>query len=490
LAGKALILVENLSVPFDRRVWQESCALRDAGWTVTVICPMGTGRDTEPYAELEGIRIHRYPLRAATGGPRGYLREYGSALWHTFRLARKVGPVDVVHACNPPDLFFMLAKRLKRRGARFIFDQHDLVPELYESRFGRGRDFLYRVVCWLERRTYRAADVVIATNESYREAALTRGGKREDQVFVVRSAPKVERFHDVPPEPELRKGKPYLLCYLGVMGPQDGVDYALRALAKLRDELGRTDWHAAFVGAGDTFEAMQQLAAELGLADDVTFTGRISDEDLLRYLSTADVCLSPDPLNPLNDVSTMNKIMEYMAMSRPIVSFELREARVSAGDAAVYAPANDESEFAKLTAYLLDSPEDRRRMGEIGRARVAGPLSWEQSKISLLAAYEAAVEGLTVPRPRWHPTADIETPRRPATPAANDRPAPVEEQDGQVAAGIQRAYLASRNQREQGTQAQPALGADSAQGGELPVAGPDADPPPEVRPDGPGRAHE
>jgi glycosyltransferase involved in cell wall biosynthesis len=273
-----------------------------------------------------------------------------------------------------------------------VFDQHDLVPELYLSRFDRGEDFLYRAVCRMERATYRAADVVIATNESYRQVALGRGGKSPDKVFVVRSAPAIERFHEVEPDESLKKGKPYLLCYLGVMGPQDGVDYALRALAKLRDEQGRTDWHAAFVGGGDTFDAMVELSRELGLEDSVDFTGRIPDEDLVRYLSSADVCLSPDPLNPLNDVSTMNKVMEYMAMARPIVSFELREARVSAGEAAVYAPANDESEFAKLIAQLLDDPDERRRMGELGQARVRGPLSWEHSRKALITAYEAAVK--------------------------------------------------------------------------------------------------
>lgn len=390
MAGRALILVENLSVPFDRRVWQECTTLRDAGWQVHVICPQGTKRDTEREVEIDGVRLHRYPLRAATGGPAGYLKEYGSALWHTLRLARKVGPVDVVHACNPPDLLFLVARRLKRRGARFVFDQHDLVPELYLSRFDRGQDLLYRAVCRLERLTYRAADVVIATNESYREVALRRGGKRPDEVFVVRSAPAVDRFREVAPEPALKRGQPHLLCYLGVMGPQDGVDYALRALARLRDELRRTDWHAVFVGAGDTFDAMVALSRQLGLGDRVEFTGRIPDEDLVRYLSTADVCLAPDPLNPLNDVSTMNKIMEYMAVSRPVVSFDLREARVSAGDAAVYAPANDESEFAKLIAGLLDDPRARERMGRIGRQRITGPLSWEQSSKALLAAYAAA----------------------------------------------------------------------------------------------------
>ncbi|MEU8636685.1 glycosyltransferase family 4 protein [Amycolatopsis sp. NPDC048633] len=391
MPGKALILVENLSVPFDRRVWQESTTLRDAGWEVHVICPQGTKRDTEAEAVVDGVHIHRYPLKAATGGPAGYLQEYGTALWHTLRLARKIGPVDVVHACNPPDLLYLVAKVLKRQGAKFIFDQHDLCPELYLSRFDRGQDLLYRGVCALERATYRAADVVISTNESYKQVARIRGGKRPEDVFVVRSAPVVERFHEVPVEPELKKGKPHLLAYLGVMGPQDGVDYALRALAKLRDEIGRTDWHAVFVGSGDAFDDMVALSAKLGLANQVEFTGRIPDEDLVRYLSAADVCLSPDPLNPLNDVSTMNKVMEYMAMSKPIVSFELREARVSAGDAAVYAPANDESAFAKLVSQLLDDPEERVRMGKLGQARVAGALSWENSAKNLLAAYEHAV---------------------------------------------------------------------------------------------------
>ncbi|WP_046727083.1 glycosyltransferase family 4 protein [Streptomyces humi] len=387
---RALILVENLSVPFDRRVWQECTTLRDAGWTVDVICPQGSKRDTEPEAEIDGVRIHRYPLRAATGGPAGYLKEYGSALWHTARLARKVGPVDVVHACNPPDLLFLPALWLKRRGARFVFDQHDLVPELYLSRFGRGEDLLYRAVCALERRTYRAADIVLATNESYREVAIRRGGRRPEDVFVVRSAPAIDRFQPVPAEPELKRGKPYLLCYLGVMGPQDGVDYALRALAKLRDELGRTDWHAVFVGSGDAFDAMVELSRRLGLDDQVQFTGRVPDADLVRYLSTADVCLSPDPRNPLNDVSTMNKVLEYMAMGRPIVSFDLKEARVSAGEAAVYAPADDEAEFAGLVALLMDDPDRRARMGKIGQERVSGPLSWQNSQAALLAAYTAA----------------------------------------------------------------------------------------------------
>jgi glycosyltransferase involved in cell wall biosynthesis len=213
-------------------------------------------------------------------------------------------------------------------------------------------------------------------------------------VFVVRSAPDLTRFGGpVEPDPELRRGKPHLLCYVGVMGPQDGVDYALRALARLRDDVGRTDWHAAFVGGGDAWEDMVALAGQLGLEELVTFTGRIPDADLVRHLASADVCLAPDPLNPLNDVSTMNKIMEYMAMSRPIVSFDLREARVSAGEAALYAPANDEAAFARLIARLLDDPAERERMGRIGRERASHTLSWDRSKDRLLAAYRAVIAG-------------------------------------------------------------------------------------------------
>jgi len=388
LAGRALILVENLSVPFDRRVWQEATTLRDDDWEVHVICPQGTGRDTEPEATVDGVHILRYPLRPATGGPRGFLQEYGTALGASLRLAlrvqRRFGRIDVVHACNPPDLFFLVGALFRLRGAKFVFDQHDLVPELYESRFDRGRDLLYRAVRLVEKLTYRTAHLVLATNESYRSVALGRGGKRPEQVFVVRSAPQLERFRPVPPDPSVRKGRVHLLAYLGVMGPQDGIDYALRALSHLVD---RDDWHAVFVGGGDCFDQMVALRDELGLADRVDFTGRVCDADVTRYLSTADVCLAPDPKNPLNDVSTMNKIMEYMAMACPIVSFDLREARVSADAAALYATPNDEREFARLVARLLDDPAARRRMGELGRARVEGPLSWKHSAESLLEAY-------------------------------------------------------------------------------------------------------
>jgi glycosyltransferase involved in cell wall biosynthesis len=389
--ARVLILVENLSVPFDRRVWQESRALVEAGHQVVVICPCGTKRDTEPRALIDGVEIHRYPLRAATGGPLGYVREYGTALFHSLRLARRLarsgGRFDVIHACNPPDLLFLVALPFRLRGrTRFLFDHHDLVPELFESRFG-GRGLLYRLSVALERLTFATADVVISTNESYRDVAVRRGRMDPARVHVVRSAPDLTRFTPVEPDESLRRGRRHLVCYLGVMGPQDGVDYALRALAHLRDGMGRDDVHAAFIGSGDAYDSLRELARELRLDDMVEFTGRVPDATVQAYLSSADVCLAPDPKNPLNDVSTMNKIVEYMAMSRPIVSFDLREARVSAGDAAVYATPNDEREFAGLVSELLDDPERRERMGRLGRERVERSLSWATSRERLLAAY-------------------------------------------------------------------------------------------------------
>ena len=389
-ARHILILVENLSVPFDRRVWQESRALVDAGFRVTVICPTGVNRDNEREEVVEGVRILRYPLQPATGGPAGYVREYAVALWRTLQLAVKVrreGPVDVVQACNPPDLLFLIALALRPFGARFVFDHHDLVPELFLSRFPGRRPLLYKMTRIVERMTFASADAVISTNESYRKVAIERGKLPAERVVVVRSAPDLSRFIRREPDSRLSAGKRYLLAYVGVMGPQDGVDYALRALKVLRDDLGRRDMHCIFMGAGDCRDEMVTLSQQLGIDDFVEFPGRVSDEFLQRCLSTADVCLSPDPRNPLNDVSTMNKVMEYMAMGRPIVSFDLVEARVSAGDAAVYVPANDEGAFAEAIDELLRDPQRRSRMGDDGRARLEAELSWDVSRRRLVDFY-------------------------------------------------------------------------------------------------------
>jgi glycosyltransferase involved in cell wall biosynthesis len=393
LPGKALVLVENLSVPLDRRVWQEATSLTKAGFRVFVVCPRGAKMDREPIEYLDGVTIFRYPLTPAAGGPSGYIREYGQAFWHTVRLVRRLARehrFDVVQACNPPDFLLAAAWPLKRGGSAFIFDHHDLVPELYLSRFGRGKDVLYRTVLGVERLAFRLADVVMATNESYRHVALTRGRKDDADVFVVRSAPDLTRFRQCDPDVTLKRGKQHLISYLGVMGPQDGVDHALRALAAVRED--RQDWHAIFMGGGDVLEAMRALSKELGVAEMVELPGRVPDDYVARVLSSSDVCLAPDPKNPLNDISTMNKILEYMAMSRPIVSYDLREARVSAGDAALYARPNDVASFAAAVERLLDDPALRERMGAAGRVRVENELSWQHSERALLSAYERALQ--------------------------------------------------------------------------------------------------
>jgi glycosyltransferase involved in cell wall biosynthesis len=327
----------------------------------------------------------------ATGGPVGYLREYTLALWHTLRLAMKVrreGRIDVLQACNPPDLLFLVALALRPGGTRFVFDHHDLAPELFLSRFPNSVRVLYQLTKFLERLTFAAADAVISTNESYRRVALERGKLSGDRVVVVRNAPDLNRFIPREPDVSLRQGKPYLLAYLGVMGHQDGLDYALRVLQLLRGEIGRDDIHCVLMGVGDAFDEMVALSQQLGIADIVDFPGWVDDEFIQRCLSTADVCLAPDPLNAFNNMSTMIKVAEYMAMSRPIVSFDLLETRVSAGDAAIYVPANDERAFAKAIDALLQDPERRRRMGESGRRKVEEELSWDMSRRALIRFYE------------------------------------------------------------------------------------------------------
>jgi glycosyltransferase involved in cell wall biosynthesis len=391
---RVLILVENLSVPRDKRVWPECRALVRAGYDVTVICPRGDELDTTPFERVEGVEIHRYAATFATGSTAGYLREYATALWRMSRLARRLAAgrgFDIVHACNPPDLLLLAAVPLKLRGAKLVFDHHDLVPELYECRFRSG-GLLYRFARLAERVTFALADVVISPNESYRRLALQRGAKRPEDVFVVRNAPDPARLRPEAGDPSLRRGRDHLLAYVGVMGPQDGVDLAVRSLGHLRRM--RDDWHAVFVGDGDMLEHARALAHEVGIGDVVEFTGFLHDADgVRRVLASADVCLAPEPKNPLNDASTMIKIAEYMAMERPVVAFDLAESRVTAGDAAVYASPNDPSSFARCIDGLLDDPERRASMGATGRERVENGLSWEQSRRCLLDAYARALGG-------------------------------------------------------------------------------------------------
>ncbi len=387
-----LILVENLPVPFDRRVWQEARALTEAGYRVSIICPKSRGFE-KSRETLEGIEIYRHALWEAAS-PLGYLIEYTWALAAQFLLAVRIYACTrfrIVHACNPPDLMFLVAFVFKLFGVRFIFDHHDLNPELWEAKFGNRRGLFHWLLCLAERLTFRTADVSIATNESYREVALARGKMRPERVFIVRSSPDLVKIRRGPPQAELKRGRPFLVLYLGTMGPQEGVDLMLQSAEHLIKKRGRQDVSFVFIGGGSEIPRLKAQAAASDIEPFVNFTGRIPDDEFAAYLSTANVCAAPDPKNPMNDKSTMNKILEYMAYARPVVLFELTEGRRSAGDAALYAHPNDPVDFAEQILKLLDSEPLRRQLGEIGRKRIEETLNWEIEKKSLLAAYDAAL---------------------------------------------------------------------------------------------------
>jgi glycosyltransferase involved in cell wall biosynthesis len=386
---RVLILVENLPSPFDRRVWQEATTLHRTGYEVSIICPTGHGYEKN-YELIDGIHIHRYRLPVEASGALGYALEYSAALFFTFLLTWRVfltRGFDVIHACNPPDLFFLIGGFFKLFGKKFLFDHHDLNPELYEAKFGR-RDFFYRLMLLVERLTFRTADASIATNESYRRIAIERGGMLPEKVTVVRSGPSLERMKILPPSPELKCGRKILVGYVGVMGKQEGVDFLLRAVARIVQQKNRHDVHFGLVGGGTSLAEMKALAIEFGIADYVTFTGRIPDAGMLAMLNTADLCVNPDVANEMNDKSTMNKIMEYMALGKPIVQFDLTEGRFSAGAASLYAYPNDSDDLADRILQLANDPDLRQRMGSFGRARVENELAWDYEVPKLLAAYD------------------------------------------------------------------------------------------------------
>jgi glycosyltransferase involved in cell wall biosynthesis len=386
---RVLIVVENLPVPLDRRVWLEATTLAQAGYEVSVICPIGRGW-TAPYEVIEGIHIWRHPMPAeAHSGAIAYAREYGAALWHWFRLAgriRRARGFDVIHGCNPPDLIFLLALWYRWRGVRYLFDHHDVSPELFEAKFGR-RGLLYRLMLVLERLTFACASVSIATNESFRAIAIRRGRMRPEDVFVVRSAPRIENFRILPPDPAWRKGAGTVLGYVGVIGQQEGMDLLVAAVEHLVRHLGKTDVHVLVVGFGPHLDEVKRDVAARGLEAQFTFTGALYNEALLAALNSTDIGVAPDPKNPMNDISTMNKVMEYMTLEKPVVQFDLTEGRFSAGDAALYARPNDPVDFAARIAWLIDNPDAARAMGRAGRARVLQALSWAYSQPQLLAAY-------------------------------------------------------------------------------------------------------
>ena len=390
---KILIIVENLPVPFDTRVWQEATTLAANGYTVSVICPTGKGYDREEET-LEGVHIFRHKLPPEGNGAVGYAREYGSALRAELRLAKKIYKeigFDVIHGCNPPDDIYLVASFFKKYGVRYVFDHHDICPELFEAKFGNTKSLLYKSQVWLERQTYRHCTFAFVTNESYRKIAIERDKMPPEKVIVLRSGPRLERMRILPPNPSIRRGYPYMVGYVGVIGQQEGIEYILQAAQYTKQHENNVFW--GIVGGGPHWEALKKQASDMGLDDCVEFTGRVDDETMLRYLNTADVCVNSDTYNAMNDKSTMNKVLEYMALGKPIVQFDLTEGRFSAQEASLYAKRNDAVDMAQKIQELLQDPEKRAHMGAYGRNRILNELSWEKTSKALLEGYEKFFTG-------------------------------------------------------------------------------------------------
>jgi len=391
VAGRVLMLVENNWYPQDFRVRREARALAEAGYQVTVISPKRSGqrwRET-----VDGVHVYRYPAPPQTSGLIGYVFEYGYSTVAFFILSLLVyvrEGFDVVHAANPPDTLVLVAAIYKLLGKRFVYDHHDLVPELYCAIFpDRATRLMRRVLLMLEKLSLRCADHVIATNQSYKAMEMERGGVPEERITIVRNGPVLSGRQMPEPDPGLRQKGRTIIGYVGVMGFQDGVDYLLRALDHLVHDLGRTDVLCVLIGGlGNAQPSLKRLTTQRGLDDYVWFTGWVSDPDLLRYLASADLCVVPDPSNAFNDRSTMSKMMEYMALAKPIVAFDLPENRFTAQEAAVYVRANDELEFARALAQLMDDPARREAMGMFGHRRVNTELAWHYSAQNLLGAYQ------------------------------------------------------------------------------------------------------
>jgi glycosyltransferase involved in cell wall biosynthesis len=385
------IIDENLPVPRDTRVWREARALTEAGYLVSVICPKGRGCE-KSRETLDGVEIYRHSV-VEVPGRLGYLAEYLWALAVEFLLALRVYATTrfcVLHACNPPDTIFLIACFFKLFGVRFVFDQHDPAPELYEAKFHR-KGFLYRLALLAERLSYRTANVVITTNDSCREIALTRGGVSPERSFVVHGSPDLEDFSLPEPQSELKQGRKYLVVYVGIMGSQDGVEMLLESIEYLLRQKGRRDTSFVLIGPGPEQQRLKSLAAARGLEEWVNFTGGLYGNDLLAYLATADVAVAPDPCNDFTDKLTMIKILEYQACGLPVVLYDLVEGRRSTEGAALFAKRNDPIDFGEQIAILLDSESSRRRLGANGRKRIEESLNWGVDKQVLWKAYEAVL---------------------------------------------------------------------------------------------------
>ncbi len=388
---RVLIIVQNLPVPFDRRVWLECRTLTRAGYQVAVVCPKGPGDPS--YQVIDGVQIYKYRPYSPGGGAATFFAEYAYSFAATLMLSLKAargGRFGAVQSCNPPDIFWPIGVLFRLwHGSRFVFDHHDLCPETFESRFPEGSPVLYRGLRFLERRTTRLADHVISTNESYRRLVMDRDGVKPDRVTVVRTGPDPDKMRAVQAVPSLRRGRAHLAAYIGVMGPQDGVDIVIKVAHFVVNTLKRTDISFTLIGSGDCFDELVALRDRLELGDFVEFTGRAPDETVREILSTADIGLSPDPRNPLNDVSTMNKTMEYMAFGLPVLAFDLRETRASAQEAGAYATPNEVEEMARLLADLIDDEPRRRGMGSAGRARIEQKLAWNHQEPRYLSVYDS-----------------------------------------------------------------------------------------------------
>jgi len=402
VSPRVLMLLENNPYPQDGRVRLEANALAAAGYQVSVICPSSRGQSWREM--LDGVHVYRFPAPPDANGFLGYLWEYGYSMVATFAMSLLVflsAGFDVVHTHNPPDTFVFIAAFYKLLGKRFVYDHHDLAPEAYYARFGSSDNRLvHHALVLFERLSCRLADHVIATNQSYRMVEMQRGHVPEQRITIVRNGPDLNHLQTVEPDPDLRRLGKTIIGWAGRMGFQDGVDYLLGALRHLVYDLGRTDFLCVLVGAGDASPSMKSLTEQLGLADYVLFTGWVEHTEVARYLSAADIGVAPEPSNSYNDRSTMIKMMEYMALGKPIVAFDLPEHRVTAQDAALYARPNDESDFARHIVALMDDPERRKRMGQRGRERIETELAWPYQEKHLLEAYEALNAGKRSPGAR------------------------------------------------------------------------------------------
>jgi len=381
-----LIIVENLPVPFDRRVWQEANSLKENGAKISIICPKMKDYTTS-YEVIDGIEIYRHPLPLEARGAFGYLLEYGTALFWEFFLSWKIyfnRRFHVIHGCNPPDLIFLVALWFKILGVRYVFDHHDINPELYYAKFNR-KGFFYNMMILFERLSFATANFCIATNESYKEIAIRRGKKPQDKVEVVRSGPKLDRLKLLPPDKQYLKGRKYLIGYVGVIGEQEGIDLLLESAKHIISI--RQDIQFAIVGGGTSLEMMKKIAHEMDISEFVDFYGRVPDKLLIEILNTADICVNPDKPTEMNNLSTMNKIMEYMALKKPVVQYDLKEGRFSAREASLYATCGDTIDFANKILQLIDEPELRISMGTFGYNRVINELSWEYEKQKLIGFY-------------------------------------------------------------------------------------------------------